>query len=346
MGIYTEIFKRMREDEFVIYEPSDCSISRWFNDFENVSYRQTGLSSQSRFQKALRGLRYWAKTLKDERLDIFEGFHLPAVKSPSGQTLLTIHDIRPLMEDRGWKERTLYINALKRSLELSDHVITVSQSMRTQFLEHYPDAEISVIYNGIDIEPYNSITHQDLCLAREKFDLPEEFLLAVGHFEKRKNYIRLIEALARLHERGRKAYLVGNDSNDLITVKQKIDVLGLSGHVTIFSGLTDHMVRCIYKLCTLFVFPSAYEGFGIPILEAMAAERPMVISDIPVFQEITQGQSTYFDQDNPESISNAIDEVLMSTEERERLVQYGNERVHDFNFKNLAIDLEKLYKSL
>jgi len=112
------------------------------------------------------------------------------------------------------------------------------------------------------------------------------------------------------------------------------------------SGLTDFEVRCIYKLCTLFVFPSAYEGFGIPILEAMAAKRPMVISDIPVFKEISQGKGVYFSHDDPESIASSIDEVLSSTTERSRLIQYGSERVLDFGYERISMRLEQLYRSL
>jgi glycosyltransferase involved in cell wall biosynthesis len=96
----------------------------------------------------------------------------------------------------------------------------------------------------------------------------------------------------------------------------------------------------------LFVFPSAYEGFGIPILEAMAAKRPMVISDIPVFKEITQGKGAYFSHDDADSIATAIDEVLTATTEQSRLVEYGSDRVLDFGFERISKSLEQIYGSL
>lgn len=346
IGIYSELFRLLHDDEFIVYEPADCQMASWFEGVTNVSFRQTPLSSQNRLQKLLRGLVYWPLSLKAEQPDLFEGYHLPLIKSPRGRTLLTIHDIRDM--NAGWQERVIYKIVLDQSFKAADHVITVSESMRNEILGFYPDLPISVIYNGIDTAHFNAISEMDLMAASQKFSLPENFLLSVGHFEKRKNYINLVNAVAGLHARGRLIHLViiGNDSGEMAAVKERAHSLGLSDYVMIFNGLSDFDVRCIYKLCHLFVFPSAYEGFGIPVLEAMAAKCPMVLSDIPVFREITQNQGVYFLHNEPDSIATAIDEVLSSSSERERLVQYGDARVQDFSFKRIAMDLAKLYSSL
>ena len=345
VGIYTELFKRLDQDEFVVYEPSDCEIRRWFEESANVSYRKTPLSSQSRLKKYFDGLSYWPKTLGTEKFDIYEGFHLPLVRSPTGHTLLTIHDIRGFSENNGWFARALHKRVFERSLNNADHVITVSEAIRSEILGLYPDTNISVVYNGIDA--YQRISSSETSEVRKKFGLSDSFLLSVGHFEERKNYVRLIEAVAKLHERGSDLQLViiGNDSGELPSVRKRIEALGLSKHVVILSGLTDSEVRCVYRLCTLFVFPSAYEGFGIPILEAMAAKRPMVISDIPVFKEITQGKGAYFSHDNSDSIAASIDEVLSSATEQSRLIDYGSDRVLVFSYKNISMNLAQLYKS-
>ena len=348
VGIYTELFKRLDQDEFVVYEPSDCEIRRWFEESANVSYRKTPLSSQSRLKKYFDGLSYWPKTLGTEKFDIYEGFHLPLVRSPTGHTLLTIHDIRGFSENNGWFARALHKRVFERSLNSADNVIAVSEAIRSEILGLYPDTNISVVYNGIDIDAYQRISSSETSEVRKKFGLSDSFLLSVGHFEERKNYVRLIEAVAKLHERGSGLQLViiGNDSGELPSVRKRIEALGLSKHVVILSGLTDSEVRCVYRLCTLFVFPSAYEGFGIPILEAMAAKRPMVISDIPVFKEITQGKGAYFSHDNSDSIAHSVEEVLSSSVESSRLIRHGRERVLDFGFERIADALENVYRSL
>lgn len=347
-GIYTALFNRLCDDEFVVYEPSDCDIGRWFENHANVSYRKTPLSSQGRLKKFFGGMSYWPKSLPVENFDVFEGFHLPLVRAPTGRTILTIHDIRGFSEDTSRPARAFYKSVFERSLKKADHVIAVSEAVRREILNIYPDTSISVIHNGIDLDAYTRISKLESLAVRDKFGLPEKFLLSVGHFEKRKNYVRLIEAIAKLRSGGKdsKLVIIGNDSGELSSVRKRIETLGLSKHVVILSGLTDFEVRCVYELCTMFVFPSAYEGFGIPILEAMAAKRPMAISDIPVFREITEGRGNYFSHDDPESIATSIDNVLSSTTEGLRLVQYGSDRISDFGFDRLAMALEKVYRSV
>ena len=348
IGIYKELFKQLNNDEFIVYGPSDCEISAWFNKPENVIFKQTPLLSHSRLQKYLRGFMYWPTILKSEKLDVFEGFHLPLVNAPTGRTILTIHDIRGIILNGSWRERAIYKTTLERTLKTVDHLITVSESVKNEILALYPKISISVIYNGIDIEAFENISKSDILKVHQNLNLPEDFLLAVGHFEKRKNYLSLIDAIDRLHRRGRSISLViiGNDSGEMTTVKEKVDSLKLSNYVRILKGLTDIEVRCIYNLCQLFVFPSLYEGFGIPILEAMAAKRPIVLSNIPVFREITQGQGAYFSYDDPDSIASVIDKVLSSASESDRLIQYGNERVQDFSFRKISMDIGRVYKSL
>jgi glycosyltransferase involved in cell wall biosynthesis len=348
VGIYGELVRRLPDAEFVVYEPTDCAVGAWFDRAPNVSVRRTPIPSSGRARKLIGGLRYWRSSLSNERFDLFEGYHLPLVRAPTGRTLLTIHDARGLHAEYGALERAVFKATLGRSLRAAHHVITVSEAMKEELLHFYPRIPMSVIYNGIDARKFDRISESELQAVRRKFALPDEFILAVGHLEKRKNYLRLVDAVARLRDRGRSCFLliVGNDSGERIAIQERVESANLSNNVRILSGLSDLEVRCAYKLCSLLVFPSSYEGFGIPILEAMAARRPMVLSDIPVFREITQDTGVYFPPRDVESMACAIENVLSSCSERARLVQYGNERVQAFSFHNLAGRLESLYRSL
>ena len=348
VGIYGELVKRLPDAEFVIYEPADCKVGAWFNGAPNVSVRRTPLLSEGRFKKFFSGLNYWRSTLPREKFDLFECFNQPLVKAPTGRTLLTIHDVRRIHPDWGTLERTVYRMALERDLKAADHVVTVSESMKEEILGFFPGVSISVIYNGLDTLDFNAVTETALQAFGDKYSLPEKFILAIGHLERRKNYTRLIDAIALLRDRGHSYSLliVGNDSGERKMLQERIDSANLSDKVKFLSGLSDLEVRCAYKLCGLFVFPSSYEGFGIPILEAMASERPMVLSNIPVFREITQQRSVYFDHDDIEGMALAIKEVLSSSNERARLVEYGKKRVQSFTFQRLAGQLEVLYKTL
>lgn len=347
VGIYTELIKRLPDEEFIIYEPADCRVGGWFDGAPNISAKRTLIPSIGRARKFISGLHYWDSALANEGFDIFEQFNLPLVKAPTGRTLLTIHDIRGSHRSNALK-RAVYKSVVGKSLRMADHVVTVSEAMKEEILDIFPDISIFVIYNGLDAHSFDRVSESDQLAFRQKFSLPEEFILSIGHLERRKNYLRLAEAIARLRDRGRSCFLViiGNDSGERSAIEERVDSLNLSGHVKILSGLSDLEVRCAYKLSSLFVFPSTYEGFGIPILEAMAASRPMVLSDIPVFREITQGKGVYFDPHDIESMAYAIENSLTLSSERVRLIEYGKERVQDFSFHKLAAQLENLYRSL
>jgi len=348
IGIYAELVKRLPETEFVVYEPLDCRAGNWFDGAANVSVKRTPLTSTGRIRRFVDGLRYWGNALSKEQFDLFEVANLPLVRAPTGSTVLTIHDIRGMRPESEIFERAAYKVFFERSLKAADHVITVSEAARDEILRIYPDVPISVIYNGLDAKLYDDVAEINITEVRLKYQLPEEFVLAVGHLEKRKNYLRLVEAIARLRDRGQSCSLVivGNNSGERQAIQDRIESENLSGYVKLLSGLSDLEVRCVYKLCKLFVFPSSYEGFGIPILEAMAAQRPMVLSDIPVFREITQDKGVYFPHDDVELMATAIEKVLSSNSECERLVEYGNQRVQDFSFPILAAQMERFYRSL
>jgi glycosyltransferase involved in cell wall biosynthesis len=347
-GIYGELVRRLPDAEFVVYEPTDCPVGAWFDGAPNVSARRTPIPSSGRARKLIGGLRYWRSSLPSERFDIFEGLNLPLVSAPTGRTLLTIHDARGLHAEYGALGREIFKTTLGRSLNAADHVITVSEAMKEELLHFYPGIPMSVIYNGIDAREFDRISESELQAVRRKFALPDEFILAVGHLERRKNYLRLVDAVARLRDRGRSCFLliVGNDSGERSAIQVRVESANLSGSVKILSGLSDLEVRSAYKLCSLLVFPSSYEGFGIPILEAMAARRPMVLSDIAVFREITQDKGVYFPHHNVELMALAIENVLSSSSESTRLVDYGGERVQAFSFRNLAAQMASLYRSL
>lgn len=348
IGLYGNLVKRLPNAEFVVFEPADCRVGDWFDGAPNVSIRRTPLLSEGRVWKFINGLHYWHRALLREKLDIFEGFNLPLVKSPTGLTLLTVHDIRGMRCESGYMERTAYSVFFERSLRAADHVITVSEAMKREILELFPRIPISVIHNGLDTYAFNSLSEMDKQLVRRKYDLPADFILAVGHLERRKNYLCLVDAMAKLRDRGHYSNLliIGNNSGELKAIQEKVKVSNLQGCVKFLSGLSDFEVRCVYRLCSLLVFPSSYEGFGIPILESMAAERPMVLSDIPVFHEITQNKGVYFPHDDSDAMAAAIEKVLSSGSERTRLIEYGKERVQDFDFYSLAGQLECLYKAL
>jgi len=258
-----------------------------------------------------------------------------------------MHDIRDGLPTAALLKRAIYLRLLRRSLASADHVITVSDTIRDQVLSVGPQAQVTTIYNGVDPSRLASVKSEarDRC---RSLALPIEFLLSVGHLESRKNYLTLIQALHQMRVSGRETHLVivGNEGGDAQNISNQISSLGLSRQVKVLSGVSDRQLADLYALCTLVVFPSYYEGFGIPLLEAMAAQRPLVLSDIPVFRELTEGRGAYFPPQNSEAMAALIGDVLSNAERQEQLVAYGNERVQAFTFPRLATEVGQVYRHL
>jgi len=229
IGIYGELVKRLPEAEIVVYEPIDCRVGAWFDDAPNVTVRRTPVPSQGCAQKLLRGLFYWPTAISREGFDIFEAFNIPNVKAPTGKTLLTIHDIRGMRSESGVLKRAAFKVFLERTLRAADHVITVSEAMKVEILGFFPWVPISVIYNGLDLDAFDTVKESNLETVRIKYSLPESFLLAVGHLEPRKNYLKLIDAMVQLRDRGQPCNLIiiGNDSGQRQMIESKTQAVGL-----------------------------------------------------------------------------------------------------------------------
>ena len=348
LGIYRELVSLSPEVRFVVYEPADCEVASWFQGAPNVTARKTPVPSEGRARKALRGLGYWPAELAMQKFDIFEGFNLPMVVAPGAINLLTVHDLRGLQPEAGPLERLVFRLVLDRALKNAAQVVTVSQSMKQALLSVDPGARICVICNGLGEASRTPVSPADIAAFKSKFVIDEGFILAVGHIEARKNYPRLVDAMAKLGARGfhQSLVIIGNDGGERVEVEKRIEAHGTAGRVHLLSGLSDLEVRCAYALCSLFVFPSAYEGFGIPILEAMAAGRPMVLSDIDVFREITEQQGVYFSPTDIDGMAAAMAHVLASRAEQQRVIAYGNRRISDFAYGHLARQVRLLYQSL
>jgi glycosyltransferase involved in cell wall biosynthesis len=347
-GIYGALIRRCPEIEFVIYEPADCRVASWFADAANVTVRRTPLPSSGPMDRMLRGLTYWPGALKRDRLDLFEQFNLSLVRASECPTILTVHDVRKVLTGVPRFRRMVNGIILRRCLRQADHIITVSNTMRLEILAFEPGISVTTVYNGVDSQMFEQVSLEEAIKTREAFGLWPEFILAVGHLEPRKNYINLVRAIAKQGEHGQRTPLViiGNNGGAEDTIRQEIKDLGLADFVRILSGVSDQELVNLYALAAVVVFPSVYEGFGIPVLEAMAAHRPLLLSNIGVFRELTEDQGAYFPPDDIDAIARAIDEMRLNPERQRSVVAYGERRVHDFSFENLADQVEQIYRRI
>lgn len=344
IGLYSQLFKIMHDDEFIIFQPSDCCLKKWFNQ-SNVRFLSTPIPSEGRILKYLQGSIFWKSLLKTEKLDMFECFNLPSILNPSGSTIQTIHDVRSLHINSIFIEKIISHYVHDKTVKRTDKIITVSETMKFEILNFFPNANVEILYNGIDLSEFTLHDPSHQIKTRNKYKLPTNFLLSVGHFEHRKNYSNLIYALRTLKDDGYDYFLiiVGNDNGEKSRINDQIIDLDLQKNVMLLSNLTNEEVKSIYGLSSAFIFPSLYEGFGIPILETMAHNKPLILSNISVFKEITESKGVYFDPNIIQSIANSIKNVVEDTKISNELIEYGRNRVKDFDFRKLAPRLKEIY---
>ena len=220
--------------------------------------------------------------------------------------------------------------------------------MKLEMSKIFGKLDMSVVYNTIDKKSFEKISKKEILIVKKKYNLPKKFILSVGHLEKRKNYLRLIEAIHILKKTKYdvKLFIIGQKADETHKISLLIKKLKLQSNVKVISNLNDYEVKCFYKLAKLFVFPSIYEGFGIPILESMASKLPIVLSDTKVFREITENKYSYFDQYDPLSIANNIKFVLMNREIQKKMIKYGNRRINYFSLNFQKKKLDSFYNNL
>jgi len=229
------------------------------------------------------------------------------------------------------------------SLKNAKKIITVSNFTKSEILKIYGKFEdkIKVIHNGYNEALYKNILNKEkMEEVLDKYGLEKPYVLYVGLLEKKKNTPLLINAFALVKE-GRpdmkhKLALIGDASFGYDEVNYMVDEFGLESEVIMTGWVEESDLPCIFTGATAFVFPSKYEGFGIPVIQAMACGVPVVISDIPVLREVAGEAALYFDPNDKNDMARAITEIIGNSDLRERLVELGRKRVKEFSWEKCA----------
>mgnify|MGYP005845476563 CR=1 FL=1 len=216
--------------------------------------------------------------------------------------IVTIHDVafKYFPESFSKKFAFVYNFLVPKVAKNCLHILTVSETSKKELTKEIglPDDKITVVYNGI--------TSIFKSLNEIKIEKDKPYILTVSSHHPRKNYKRLIEAFGRLNDNTIELYVIGNFIKNF---SEERDVKPIN-NVKFLTDVSDKQLLAYYQNAELFVFPSLYEGFGIPVIEAMSQNLPCVISDIPVFREIGDESVIYVNPLNIDSIVHGIQEGL------------------------------------
>jgi glycosyltransferase involved in cell wall biosynthesis len=235
------------------------------------------------------------------------------------------------------KDKKLF-NQKKELIQVAPKVIAISESTKNDLVEIYgvnPN-KIEVIYLG---NSFNTLTESDLPL------VSSPYVLFVGSRQRYKNFEFCLTSLKKILIKNNISFVcAGGDmfnNEELSLIKQ----LGLS-NLVIQYNITDKILANLYKNSIAFIFPSLYEGFGIPVLEAFACNTPCLLSNGGSLPEVGGDAAIYFDPLNADEIEQAVYNILNNNQLRSDLIQKGSQRLNKFSWKNTYDDTIKFYKSL
>ena len=285
-------------------------------------------------------------------------YNVPLLPVRAKKRLVTIHDVFHLayFQTLSLKQKVYARVVFRSAARSSDSIITVSEFSRTEIVKHLNVAtsQVEVIPNGVNHSLFRVIEGAEIMRkARVKYRLPEKFILYVGNVKPHKNLLALVKAFAKLPDTlkpyqlvvvGKKEGFITGDTM-LHNFIQQDESLSSRVHFTGFVAEEDLPV--LYNLAHLFVFPSYYEGFGLPPLEAMACGCPVLTSDRASMPEICGGAADYVSPDNVEAMAARIQRMLqLPYPARQRIIQSGQQRAQHFTWKESIQQHRQLIQKL
>ena len=292
--------------------------------------------------------------LRRERPDLFHSPHYVLPPAILCRSVVTIHDCIHLMFPQYLPNRAAYayVKASMWSAARRSHrILTVSEASKRDILHFFnvPPDKIVVVYNSIDECFRATPAEEEVARVRERYQLDHRFVLYVGNIKPHKNLVRLIEAFDRLRRGGfddLKLLIIGDEISKLPALRRAVHKHKLHKHVRFLGFLPTETLAILYRLAALFVFPSLYEGFGLPPLEAMASGTPVVTSNISSLPEVVGDAAMLIDPYDVDSIVDGIRRVLSNPTLANELRSRGIERAREFSWERSVARTRDLYEEV
>lgn len=306
------------------------------------------------------------KIVKSDKLDIFHSqlMSFPLLLKISAKKVLTVHDTMGakyawFYESHG-KVKKHFIHRyfkflIKKSVGDADVIITVSNFSKDDITDFFniTNDKVKVVYNGVTYNDFTPLSPQEKSdkfkYLKEKYAINKPFILYIGNFKRYKNIKGTLEGYAKYKRNNPQSDVIlvigGNDKN-VIYPKALAQKLNINNDVCFINYIDEEDLPIIYAMSKLFIFPSIYEGFGIPPLEAMASGSPVLTSNATALPEVVGDAGILVNPLDTDEIAEKINVLLTDKSLREGLIAKGIKRVRMFSWDNSAISMIKIYESL
>lgn len=319
---------------------------------DRISHLTTNLATKPWRMTALIG--HLARIPQDRlfpEVDVFHATDHLLPRLARVRSVFTLHDLvfRFYPETHKLLNRWFLALMMPRFLEAADAVIAVSEWTKKDAIELYglDEDKVSVIYEGVNPR-FRPAPSETISVIRQKYGLPEGFILSVGTIEPRKNLTSLLEAYHSLRNArpDLKLVIVGKKGWLYEGFFRKLHKLGLENEVIFPGFVRDEDLPALYSAADLFVFPSLYEGFGLPVLEAMACGAPVVTSNTSSLPEVAGEAALLIDPRSLEALARAMRDVLDNKILRDDLRARGPKQAAKFTWETAARETLAIYRSL
>ena len=319
---------------------------------ENVIYHYPGSSPLGALSKDWWRTYGIVRDLKREKPDVYHGLsnELPFGLAKAGiPSVVTIHDLIFVRHPQFYKpvDRAIYNFKFKKACLLADKIVAVSEMTKKDIIHLYgiPEEKIEVVYQGCNASFAQPVKQDKLYEVKHKYHLPEVFILNVGSIEPRKNLLLIVKALKQM---GKDIPLVaiGKRTPYADVVEQYVRENNMEGQVTLLSNIPSEDLPAFYRLASLFVYPSFFEGFGIPILEALNSGTPVIAATGSCLEEAGGPDSVYVNPNDANDLSEKINLILTTSAQAEHMREAGREYAGRFKSEVIAGDLMEIYRRI
>lgn len=298
---------------------------------------------------------YWRSSgvVGDLVKDNIELYHGLSHEIPSGlkkkgiKSVVTIHDLIYLRFPEYFKriDRKIYGIKFRSACKNADRIIAISEQTKKDIIHFFgtPANKIEVVYQGCDPIFYESAPVNQLQEIKEKYHLPSEYLLCVGTIETRKNQLLILKALLNLPQHIH-LVLVGKNTSYEHILLNFISLNQLEKRVLFIKDVPFQDLPAIYQMAKIFVYPSQFEGFGIPILEALNSGIPVIAAKGSCLEEAGGPDSLYFEQDNAKQLVNSIMSIYDDEPIKLKMVNQGKKFALNFRESIIAKNLMAVYQ--
>jgi glycosyltransferase involved in cell wall biosynthesis len=345
IGIACRVLAHNQKDGIAVYSSELLNALQQLN-LQVTTYRMTLLEMTSNFI----GLPLGNHKINNS----FDLLHVTDYLIPRNRSIPiigTVHDAIFLQHPE-WARgsyRTLKNFFLKSPAKYLSHVIAVSEAVIPDLVKYWniERDKITPIYHGVSKNWFVTIEECQREIILKQYNIKKKYLLFVGTLQPRKNVLRILQAYHRLPKDIKQEYnliLIGKNGWQTEDVLKEIQQLTDNGHGKWLEYVPTSDLRALYQSADIFLFPSLYEGFGLPILEAFASNIPVITSTIPIMQEICKDAALLVDPYSLESIKQGILQLVENQGLKQNLAAKGNARAKQFTWEDCAKKTLKVYQ--